>query len=40
MLLGVVEANRKKEVMENLGMCTQLVKKIKGELTELEGMAM
>lgn len=37
MLLGVVEENRKKEVMENLGMCAQLVEKIKKELTELEG---
>lgn len=37
MLLGVVEENRKKEVMENLGMCAQLVEKIKRELTELEG---
>jgi len=40
MLLGVVEENRKKEVMENLGMCAQLVEKIKRELTELEGKAM
>lgn len=37
MLLGVVEENRKKEVMENLGMCAHLVEKIKRELTELEG---
>ncbi|KAJ7357603.1 hypothetical protein OS493_024416 [Desmophyllum pertusum] len=37
MLLGVVEENRKKEVMENIGMCAQLVEKIKTELTELEG---
>ena len=37
MLLGVVEENRKKEVMENLGVCAQLVEKIKRELTELEG---
>lgn len=37
MLLGVVEENRKEEVMENLGMCAQLVEKIKKELTELEG---
>ncbi|KAJ7388357.1 hypothetical protein OS493_038232 [Desmophyllum pertusum] len=36
MLLGVVEENRKKEVMENIGMCAQLVEKIKTELTELE----
>ncbi|XP_078366924.1 dynamin-binding protein-like isoform X2 [Oculina patagonica] len=36
MLLGVVEENRKKEVMENLGVCAQLVEKIKRELTELE----
>ena len=37
MLLGVVEENRKKEVMENLGVCAQLAEKIKRELTELEG---
>jgi len=36
MLLGVVEENRKKEVMENLGVCAQLVEKIKRELSELE----
>ena len=40
MLLGVVEENRKKEVMENLGMCAQLVEKIKRELTDLEGKAL
>ena len=39
MLLGVVEENRKREVMENLGMCARLIEKIKGQLTELEGMA-
>ena len=39
MLLGVVEDNRKKEVMENLGVCAQLVEKIKRELTELERKA-
>lgn len=37
MLFGVVEENRKKEVMDNLGVCAQLVEKIKKELTELEG---
>jgi len=37
MLLGVVEENRKSEVMENLGVCAQLVEKIKNELTQLEG---
>ena len=37
MLLGVVEENRKKEVMENLGVCAQVVEKIRRELTELEG---
>lgn len=37
MLLGVVEENRKTEVMDNLGVCAQLVEKIKNELRELEG---
>ena len=38
MLLGVVEENRKKEVMENLGVCAKLVEKIKTELAGLEGI--
>ena len=38
MLLGVVEENRKKEVMENLGVCAKLVEKIKTELGGLEGI--
>ena len=37
MLLGVVEENRKREVMDNLSVCAQLVEKIKKELSELEG---
>lgn len=36
MLLGVVEENRKREVMDNLSVCAQLVEKIKKELSELE----
>lgn len=36
MLLGVVEENRKKEVMENLEVCAQLVDKIRTKITELE----
>ena len=39
MLLGVVEENRKEEVMENLGVCAQLVEKIRRQLTGLEGKA-
>lgn len=38
MLLGVVEENRKKEVMENLEVCAELVDKIRTKITELEGI--
>lgn len=37
MLLGVVEENRKKEVLDNLGVCAQLVENIKKQLAEIEG---
>lgn len=37
MLLGVVEENRKKEVLDNLGLCAQLVENIKKQLAEIEG---
>ena len=37
MLLGVVEEERKKEVMDNLGVCAQTVDNIKKERVELEG---
>lgn len=36
MLLGVVEENRKKEVLDNLGVCAQLVENIKKQLAEIE----
>ena len=37
MLLGVVEENRKKEVLDNLGVCAHLVENIKKQLAEIEG---
>ena len=37
MLLGVVEENRKREVLDNLGVCAQLVENIKKQLAEIEG---
>lgn len=37
MLLGVVEENRKQEVLDNLGVCAQLVQNIKKQLAEKEG---
>lgn len=38
MLFGVVEENRKKEVMENFEVCVEFVDKIRIKIIELEGI--